>query len=195
MGTAPGLLPFGLTDFFQWQQFLIPYFTKDTTKTEEIQQAWGADFDMDTFVDGMRSVLEKKVFGSAYADISVNDMFVGYKTDVADKVNGGTFINGDDFNLSPNCTVLTNNQIGYGSQVEYGMYTGSNGVDEIGQLRIIDGQAYANRKVALWNSTNFVNITIQSPFGSFKEKELDDVAAGMQFPPGVETDDQIRIYN
>ena len=83
MGTVTGLLPFGLTDTFQWQQFLIPYFTKDTTKTAEIQQAWGADFDMDSFVDGMRSVLETNFFGSAFADISVNDMFTGYKTDVA----------------------------------------------------------------------------------------------------------------
>ena len=99
---------------------------------EGIKNAWGETFDIDAFVNGMRSVLEKKVFGSAYADISVHDMIVGYKTDVAANVNGGTFLNGDDFNLSPNCTVLTNDRIGFGTQVEYGMYTGSNGVDEIG---------------------------------------------------------------
>ena len=91
------------------------------------------------FVNCMRYVIENQVFGSAYSDISVHDMIVGYETDVAANVNGGTFLNGDDFNLSPNTTVLTNDQIGYGTQIEYGMYTGSNGVDEIGQLRIING--------------------------------------------------------
>ena len=39
------------------------------------------------------------------------------------------------------------------------MYTGSNGVDEIGQVRIINEAAYTNKLVEIFNGTNYVNIT------------------------------------
>ena len=41
------------------------------------------------------------------------------------------------------------------------MLTGSNGVDEIGYLRIIDGAAYTNKKVPLFNGTDLVYYTQQ----------------------------------
>lgn len=49
------------------------------------------------------------------------------------------------------------------SSVNYGMYTGSNGEDEIGQLRIINGQAYVNKLVNVYNGLDLVSVPQQDP--------------------------------
>jgi hypothetical protein len=59
-------------------------------------------------------------------------MLNGYVNDVAAKVNGGTYSLGNDFSLYNVTTPIQNDRIGFQSSVDYGTYTGSNGVDEIG---------------------------------------------------------------
>lgn len=39
------------------------------------------------------------------------------------------------------------------------MFTGSNGVDEIGQLRIINGAAYCNKITEIYNGYTYSNVT------------------------------------
>ncbi len=75
------------------------------------------------------------------------------------------------------------------------MLTGSNGVDEIGQLRIINNQAYANKVVQLYNSTTYLNIAQSDPKISFEEQELKDVSGGMQFPPLMDSSSQLRVFD
>ena len=109
------------------------------------QNAWGSEFNIDLFVDSCRSNIELQMFGGAFAQIKVSDMLEGYVNDIADKVNGGNYILGNDFSLYNVTTPIQNDRIGFQSNVTYGTYTGSNGVDEIGQIRIINGQAFANK--------------------------------------------------
>jgi len=40
-----------------------------------------------------------------------------------------------------------------------------------------------------------VNVTQQDPQMSVQQQELDDVSYGMQFPPYIEEDDQLRMYD
>lgn len=71
-------------------------------------------------------------------------MLDGYENDIAAKINGGNYFSGNTYDLSSLTTPIRTEVIG--PLVDYGMYTGSNGVDEIGRLRIINDAAYANRK-------------------------------------------------
>lgn len=59
------------------------------------------------------------------------------------------------------------------------MYTGSNGLDEIGRLRMMNGVADTNKLFTLWNGTAMVNTTLTDPNLSSSEKELNGVSAGM----------------
>lgn len=40
-----------------------------------------------------------------------------------------------------------------------------------------------------------INTTLTDPGLSASEKELSSVSAGMQFPPAIEDDDQLRVYD
>ena len=99
--------------------------------------------------------------GGAYVTIPVSDMLNGFENDVAAKVNGGVYLQGLDNSLTSWTQPIQRNFADESRKVEYGMLTGSNGVDEIGYLRIIDGSAYTNKKVPLFNGTDLVYYTQQ----------------------------------
>jgi len=140
-------------------------------------------------------MIETKIFGGGFVNIKISDMLNGYESDVAAKINGGDYYQGNDFSLSSLATPIRNEIQGLQADVPYGVYTGSNGVDEIGRLRIINEEAYTNRLYALWNGTAMVNTTLTDSTLSTSEKELDGVSAGMQFPPDIQEDDQLRLYD
>jgi len=75
------------------------------------------------------------------------------------------------------------------------MYTGSNGDDEIGYLRIVNQASYANKLTEINNGTNLVNITQPDPSLDIVLQELNAVSGGLQFPPNIEEDDQLKIYD
>jgi len=135
------------------------------------------------------------MFGGAYAQIKVSDMLDGYVNTYAADINGGDYFQGNDFSLYGVTTPVQNDRLGLQKEVSYGLNTGANGVDEIGQLRIINGAAYCNKLVEVFNGTSYVNVTQQSTKLGIDKQELSDVSNGMQFPPGIEIDDQLRIYD
>lgn len=93
---------------------------------------------MDAFVETFRTMIEARIMGYGYAYIKVSDMLEGFTSDVASKINGGNFYQGNDFSLSNHTAPIINDFSGFQSKVAYGMKTGSNGVDEIGYLRMIN---------------------------------------------------------
>jgi len=122
-------------------------------------------------------------------------MLDGFENDVADKVNGGSYFSGNDFSLSKMTTPIRNDIKGFQSNVPYGTYTGSNGIDEIGYLRIINGEAASNKIFTLWNGTAMINTTLSDPELITSMTELNNVSAGMQFPPNIQDGDQLRLYD
>ena len=99
------------------------------------------------------------MFGGAYAQIKVSDMLDGYVNTYAADINGGDYFQGNDFSLYGVTTPVQNDRLGLQKEVSYGLNTGANGVDEIGQLRIINGAAYCNKLVEIFNGTSYVNVT------------------------------------
>ena len=73
-------------------------------------------------------------------------MIAGYDNEVADRVNGGQYYGGYDFSLSSGTTPVFNEHYGGASKGVYGIYTGSIGLDEIGQVRLINNEAYVNKE-------------------------------------------------
>ncbi len=123
------------------------------------QNAWGETFNIPNFIDACRGNIESTIFGGAYATIKIEDLLYGYESDIAGKINGGDYLLGDDFALSNMTTPIINDQKGFGSAVNFGMLTGSNGVDEIGFLRLINNAAYVNKVMEIYNGTQLVNVT------------------------------------
>ena len=81
------------------------------------QNAWGADFDIDLFVDSCRTNIQDQMLGGAFANIKINDMLNGYVNDIADQINGGDYILGNDFSLYNVTTPLQNDRLGFQSSV------------------------------------------------------------------------------
>jgi len=125
--------------------------------------AWGKDFNIASFIDACRGNVEKYIFGGAYADIKVDDLLFGFVSDVASKAEGSNYVLGNYFGISNMTTPIINDQKGFGSNVTFGMYTGSNGIDEIGYLRLISDAAYANKLTEIFNGTQLVNVTQLAP--------------------------------
>ena len=106
---------YGLGAFYNWQKFLIAFYTTDSKSVSmtAYQNAWGSDFDISLFVDSCRSNIETKIFGGAFADIKVSDMLNGFYNGYAAKVNGGDYILGNDFSLYNVTTPIQNDRIGF----------------------------------------------------------------------------------
>ena len=51
-----------------------------------------------------------------------------------------------------------NDQVGPGKNVSFGLYTGSNGIEEIGLLRLVNGEAFTNKLTNVYNGTKYVDI-------------------------------------
>ena len=101
--------------------------------------------------------------GGAYANIAVTDMIQGYNNTEATNINGGSYFQGYSQSLSSWTQPVNRNE-----SVEYGMYTGSNGVDEIGYLRIIDEVAFTNRLMQIYNGTDQVSYNQKDESGELK---------------------------
>ena len=99
------------------------------------------------------------MFGGAFAEIKISDMLNGYVNEYATKMEGGNYTLGSVYSLYNVTAPIQNDRLGFQSNVSYGMFTGSNGVDEIGELRIINEAAFVNKLVEIYNGTHYVNIT------------------------------------
>ena len=187
----------GLSSFFNWQNFLIPYYQELSVELGVYETAWGMDSTaMDTFVDNLRGMVESRFFTDGFATISVEDMMNGFTNPYADIVGKGNYTLGDYYAIFNYTTPIRNSvESGPMNNVNYGMLTGSNGVDEIGQIRIINEEAFANKVVQMYNSTAYLNITQSDPKLPFDQQGLADVTGGMQFPPLMDSSSQLRVFD
>jgi len=127
----------------------------------------------------MRKYLQTRMFGGAYKKLTLEQALMGYTNDVAEKINGGNYIMGDDFSLLNVTTPIVNDQMGFQSNSSFGLYTGSNGQGEIGLLRQINDDSFANRQIQCYNSTKQLNVTMTNPDLSLTVQELRKVSNGM----------------
>ena len=71
--------------------------------------------------------------------------------------------------------------VGEVSEAVYGVYTGSNGIDEIAEVRTVNEEAYVNKIINVWNGTYFSAVP-QNPDGDIGMKNavwLDGASNGM----------------
>jgi hypothetical protein len=87
------------------------------------------------FFFNVRYDIQTRFFGSAYTIQDANEYIFGFTNSAADMINGGDFYNGDDFSLSNTTSPIFHDKIGNQAATEYGMYTGSNKLSNIGNLR------------------------------------------------------------
>ena len=180
-----------LSSFYSWQQFLIAYFTNSTAKLSKYEQSWGPDFATDNFLDGFRARIETVYFGGGFADIAVSKLLLGFQNAFAAGVSSGDYLQGNDFSLTNYTTPMMNDQVGFGSTVTFGLFTGTNDASRIGNLRIVNGAAYANKVTEINNGTALVNVT-QHDGKTFQS--LYRVSEGLVFPP-MSKDETLRVFD
>jgi len=89
-------------------------------------------------LQNIRRDIQSRFFGEPYVNYTPSDLVFGFTNDVADKLNGGDYYNGDDFSLSSVTTPIFNSELGGQSTTVFGMYTGANTLDNLGQIRIVN---------------------------------------------------------
>ena len=62
-------------------------------------------------------------------------------------------------------------------------------------MRQINEDSFTNKMTQIYNSSAYLNVTIPDPDTSLSVQELRQVSNGMQFPPDIKTDDQLKIYD
>ena len=103
----------------------------------------------------MRYHIQDYTLGGALKSYTAMDLINGYENDIAERVNGGQYYGGYDFSITNSTTPVFNEMVGEVSNAVYGVYTGSNGVDEIGEVRTVNEEAYVNKIINVWNGTYF----------------------------------------
>lgn len=142
---------YGLGSKLISQSLMIAYFSEDT-KTLELYQNWyGASFNLDNFIVSTRLDIQNRFFGDVYVHYTSDELLNGFYNKAADNINGGDYYNGDIFSLRNFSTPILHNTKGPLVDTSYGMFTGSNGQTEIGQLRLMNNVAYVNRIEKIWD--------------------------------------------
>lgn len=136
------------------------------------------------------------LFGTPFATYTAAELLWGFETTAADKINGGCFFCGTDYRLVNQVTPILNDQIGTVAEAWYGLYTGSNLLNQTSIVRIVNEEAYTNRIVPVWNGTYVTPVTL-NPDGSVgfaTAQGFTGVSNGMQFPPYMD-EDPVKIYD
>jgi len=125
---------------------------------------------------------------------SKKEILEGYTTNIADKVGGGDFFAGADFDLINDVTPVSNEingQIGTG---KFGVYTGSLGVDEVSTVRRVNNVAYVNKNFQMFNGTYYHDVTLNPGGSSDSFTSFNKCSNGMQFAPNTDSG-SVRVYD
>ena len=187
----------GLNNNYNGARLAIAYGSKDETMLQQFTTAYGG-YDASTLFEVMRYHVETYTMEGSFSTYSgTDDLINGYNNTIADKVNGGQYYGGYDFSLSPETTPVFNEMFGGVSKGIIGMYTGSLSLDSIGQVRILNDEAYVNKAQQVWNGTYFSEVP-QNPDGTIGmegAQMFKGAGNGMQFPPFVDTDSPVEVYD
>jgi hypothetical protein len=80
-------------------------------------------------------------------------------------IDGGNFFSGNDYRLQNATTPILNDQISTIAEAYWGIYTGSNLINQTSVVRILNEEAYTNRIVPIWNGTYYTPVNL-NPDGS-----------------------------
>ena len=186
----------GLNNNYNGGRLATAYNTNNAANLKIFSDVYG--YDAATLFEVMRYHVEAYIMGGGlktYTDTSI--LIDGYEDDIASRINGGEYYGGYDFSLTNATTPVFNDNYGGVAEANYGLYTGSHGLDEIGEIRLINGEAYVNKITRVWNGTYFTDVP-QNPDGTTGMKHavwLDGVGNGMQLPPFVDTDSKLEIFD
>ena len=76
--------------------------------------------------------------GGAYASLTASEIIFGYESDVTAKLNEGDFFEGNLWQLSNYTTPILNDQIGQVANATYGLFSGSNSISRVSQIRLVN---------------------------------------------------------
>ena len=201
--TSTSFNAYGLMSKYSWINVITAYLTGDTTTYNEYTSYYAitdATFDLTTMISSLRADMEKRFFGPMFQDYTISDLLNGFESSDANNLSeiaSNSYYDGDLMYLRNLTTPIYHNMYGIMNVTSFGMYTGSNGLTEIGNLRIINENSDVNKREMAYNGTGVTNITLSRPLtGSktYKDISLDKVSYGMQFPPSMSQDD-VKVFN
>lgn len=146
----------GLNNYYNTGRLVNAFAADDKTKLDIFTKAIG--YDAKVFAEVMRYHIQTYTMGGALKTYTAEQLMNGYENDIAAKINGGQYYGGYDFSICNDTTPVFNDMLGSVSEATYGIYTGSNGVDEIAEVRTVNGEAFVNRIQNVWNGTYFTAV-------------------------------------
>lgn len=157
---------YGLSDKTVSQILMVAYYEQDQDYLTQFTNWYGSDFNLDSFIVSARTDIETRFFTDMYQSYTADQMINGVYNPSAEKLNGGDYYNGDNFNLRNWTTPIFHDTAGILNQTVYGMYTGANNEDYIGYLRLINEVAAVNKLEKVWTGTEDTYITIKRPYNT-----------------------------
>ena len=109
------------------------------------------------FWNPMRYHVEAYLMGGSFVVYDIEDYIHGFETDVAYKVNGGSFKVGDFFALQSSVTPILNDRIGEMSSQQISIFSGENCHQKRSSIHKVNGAAYINKNKVIFNGVQ--NIT------------------------------------
>jgi|LauGreDrversion4_2_1035121.scaffolds.fasta_scaffold322546_2 hypothetical protein len=89
----------------------------------------------------------------ATATYTSQEILFGWETTIAEKVNGGDFWQGADFDTYGWINVIYSTDDWLVANATYNLYSGSLTTDDVSQVRLLNGQAYLNKITPIFNGT------------------------------------------
>lgn len=89
----------------------------------------------------------------ATATYTSQEILFGWENTIAEKVNGGDFWQGADFDTYGWINVIYSTDDWLVANATYNLYSGSLTTDDVSQVRLLNGQAYLNKITPIFNGT------------------------------------------
>ena len=113
---------------------------------------------------------------------------MGFFGEAAQKINGGNFSQGADFDLASAVTPVINNMIGTLADQQFKIKPGSTkNLTSIAEVQFLNGESYLNRPVLVYNGTNFSTVMQCTQdiltYSNDSNVLITNASYGMQFEP------------
>lgn len=150
-------LDFGVKNYYNAERMTVAYFTNNASAVEVFNTV--ISYDLFAFVENMFTHIEDWLLHGSFDSMNSDQMINGYTNPIVDRIIGGDWEQGADFDLTDTVLPIFNYDKGAVSGQKFGVRTGAIDKNDICSIRFINDVAYINKYQTIYNGTGYTNVT------------------------------------
>lgn len=133
----------GIKLYYTAQRMLVGYFSQNQTIFDSFADI--IDYDIPTFVETMFDHIEVWLLNGPTATLTMDQILNGYENPLLDKVLGGDYLQGANYDLLTDVLPVFVDKKGPISEAKWGTRTGAIETSDVCSIRFMNDQPYVNK--------------------------------------------------